>query len=368
MAEKKMASGQQDEVDTEYRQSSHQLEIIECDLSFIGCKDQFPRQDWDEHMQRNAAKHMTLMASETVRINQQLQEKDQKLQEKDQQLQEKDQQLKEKDQQLQEKDQLLQEKDHQLQEKDQQLQEKDQLLQEKDQQFQEKDHQLQEKDQQLKEKDQQIVRLQEILQTQNDETKRMLEVKDDQIRQLQGLVRTGGGETERALEEKDQQMRQNDETHAAEVTALKKKLQEIDDQFTIGDVPPYDLTVANYNTIRNSAQKMWIGDDFYTHPGGYKFRIDLHTHNMAVYLCPQPGEYDDTLPWPARVSITIELRHKSGAGQHIPVTRRLEWGRERKERMIFSSCFIPHEDLVTKTWYLEHNCLRFRITKIQVRK
>ena len=287
MAEKKMASGQQDDVDTEYRQSSHQLEIIECDLSFIGCKDQFPRQDQDEHMQRNAAKHMTMMATETVRINQQLQEKDQKLQEKDQQLQEKDQQFQEKDQQL---------------------------------------------------------------------------------------------------KEKDQQMREKDETHAEEVTALKKKLQEIDDQFTPDDVPPYDLTVTDYRSLVGGlvvgrflvggslAPKTWKSDDFYTHPGGYKFHIELHTPKRAVTFHPQLGEYDDTLLWPARVSITIELRNQNADHDHMPVTRRLEWGREDTGTKVisFSSSFIPHQNLSFNgkfgTLYLRNNCLRFRITEIQVRK
>ena len=312
MAEKKMASGQQDDVDTEYRQSSHQLEIIECDLSFIACKDQFPRQDQDEHMQRNAAKHMTLMATETLR----------------------------KDQQFQEKDQQLQEKDHQ------------------------------------------IVRLQEVLQTQNDEMKRVLEVKDEQIRQLQELVRTGGGETKR---EKDQQMREKDETHAEEVTALKKKLQEIDDQFTPDDVPPYDLTVTDYRSLVRGlvvgrflvggslAPKTWKSDDFYTHPGGYKFHIELHTPKRAVTFHPEQGEYDDTLPWPARVSITIELRNQNADHDHMPVTRRLEWGREDTGTKVisFSSSFIPRQNLripQSGTLYLLNNCLRFRITKIQVRK
>ena len=180
-------------------------------------------------------------------------------------------------------------------------------------------------------------------------------------------------ELKQKLEEKDWKIIRLEQ----ELETLKKKWQEFDDQFTLCDVPPYDLTATNYKSIVDSywgCPKYWKSDDYYTHPGGYKFHINVHVPSIGVTFHPEPGEYDDTLPWPARVSITIELRNQRSNRQHIDVTRRLEWGRKDTGSSIFSisSSFIPQENLDLNqklgTMYLRNNCLRFRITKIQVRK
>ena len=170
------------------------------------------------------------------------------------------------------------------------------------------------------------------------------------------------------LDDKDQQLTKLQQ----ELDALKKTLQEIHNQPASLDLPPYKLTVTNYKGFKeNTSGVTWNSGSYYTHPGGYKFHIDVYPHTMAVYFYPEPGEYDDTLTWPARVSITIELRNQHRDQDHMEITRRLEWGHKATSFQYISRCFLPHGELEwndkRKTEYLRNNCLRFRITKIQVR-
>ena len=169
------------------------------------------------------------------------------------------------------------------------------------------------------------------------------------------------------LEEKDQKIIKLE----TELEALKKTLQEIHNQPASLDLPPYELTVTNYKGLTTNGGA-WNSGNFYTHPGGYKFHIAVNPATMAVYLYPEPGEYDDTLPWPARVSITIELRNQYRNQDHMEITSRLEWGHKDTSVKTVSECFLPHGELEwndkCRTEYLQNNCLRFRITKIQVRK
>ena len=48
------------------------LEEIECDLNFAGCKNRFLRQDQDAHMETTLQKHVALMASATATMRQEL--------------------------------------------------------------------------------------------------------------------------------------------------------------------------------------------------------------------------------------------------------------------------------------------------------
>ena len=182
-----------------------------------------------------------------------------------------------------------------------------------------------------------------------------------EVRELQEQVKSLLQERDRESNEKEQKMIRLEQ----ELETLKN------DQSASLDVPPYDFTVTNYKYLTSNSGT-WKIDSFYTHPGGYKFHIQVYPHTMAVYLYPEPGEYDDTLPWPARVSITIELRNQYREQDHMEITSRLEWGHKDTNRRYISDCFLPHDELkwndTHQTQFMRNNCLRFRITKILVRK
>ena len=306
------------------------LEEVECELSFAGCKEKFLRQDQDEHMKRNIERHLKLTATETLRIKQELQEKDSEMKEVlKQNLEEKDQQIRE------------------LQDSHKQVQQ-----------------QLQEKDAELKQERQK-----------NDEAMKAL--KDDMNREL----KKRDDELKLKLEEKDQQVREN----AAEVTALKKQLQETNQNFSTlftTCLPTYHMTMANYAELKGK-DTYWYSERFYTHPGGYQCYIRVwpngrwegrDTH-VAVQLYSAPGQFDGTLPWPAKATFTLQLLNQHRDKDHVTVTTRFKWRKPAGEYDCvgtFSNTFIRHAELGwnarKKTKYLHEDYLRLRMAEIELHK
>ena len=95
------------------------------------------------------------------------------------------------------------------------------------------------------------------------------------------------------LDDKDQQITKLQQ----ELDALKKTLQEIHNQPASLDLPPYELTVTNYKGFKESTRGVtWSSGSYYTHPGGYKFHIDVYPHTMAVYLYQSQGSMMTLFP------------------------------------------------------------------------
>ena len=378
------------------------LEEVECEVSFAGCKEKFLRQDQDEHMKRNVERHLKLTATETLRNKQELQEKDSEMK---QELTKRDTELK---QELQKKDEAMKvlkdDMNQELKKRDDELKLKDTELKAKLETtdrnirkvIEEQNKRLQE---QLKARDGEVTKKQQTkdkhfeqkLREKDAELKLELQKKDEAIKALKDdmnqELKKRDDELKLKLEEKDQQVRES----AAEVTALKKQLQETDQKFSkdinafhmAASVPPYHLTMANYaelkgkNTFRDSER-------FYTHSGGYQCYIRVvpngwgegrGTH-VSVVLCTAPGPFDGTLPWPAKATFTLQLLNQHRDQDHMTVTKRIEWTKPTGAHHVhvgnFSDTFIPHAELGwnagKQTKYLHEDCLRFRIAKIELHK
>ena len=173
-----------------------------------------------------------------------------------------------------------------------------------------------------------------------------------------------------------QKLQEKDETHAAEVTALKKKLQEIDNQIIAGQAPPYDLTVTNVKRLMECGR--WNSGNLYTHPGGYGFYVEMkkrrdhyESPGLAVNLYTHHKGEKRGLPNDNTLTFTIELRNQHKDQGHMTVTQRIQWDNRRAyTEHVFSKSFIPWDDMQwnerQQTQYLRNDCLQFRITKIQV--
>ena len=306
------------------------LEEVECEVSFAGCKEKFLREDQDEHMKRNVERHLKLTATATLRNKKELQEKDSEIKQiLKQNLEEKDQQIRE-----------LQESHKQVQ---QQLQEKDAEMKQE----------LQKKDKALK-----------------DDMNRELKKRDNELKLK--------------LEEKDQQVRES----AAEVTALKKQLQETDQKFsamfnTLSTtcLPTYHMTMANYAELKGK-RTWWESERFYTHPGGYQCYITVWPNgrwgvegtHVSVELRSAAGQFDGTLPWPAKATFTLQLLNQHRDQDHVTVTKSFEWKKPTGTHFVgtLSNTFIPLAELGwnagKQTKYLHEDCLRFRMAKIELHK
>ena len=153
---------------------------------------------------------------------------------------------------------------------------------------------------------------------------------------------------------------------------------------------PVDFTVTDF-----SQQK--LEDDlstchsptFYTQPRGYGMCLRVYANgrgdgvgtHIAVYVYLVPGDFDNSLKWPFRGDITIQLLNQLEDQEHytktIPFTERTPdscAGRvvtgETGDLWGYGS-FIAHTklnyDSTTNCQYLKDDCLHFRVTKVEVK-
>ena len=101
------------------------LQVVECDFGYAGCTEKLQRQDIEKHIEDNMQKHLALMASVTMKLSQEFEEK---LQEQWDEFQG---YLEQKDRRIEHIQETLQEeKDKVLNEKQQQIEAlKEQILQ-----------------------------------------------------------------------------------------------------------------------------------------------------------------------------------------------------------------------------------------------
>ena len=88
-------------------------------------------------------------------------------------------------------------------------------------------------------------------------------------------------------------------------------------------VIPYEFRLSEYTQCHD----IWRSRAFYTHAEGYRICIKVfpegnnegkNTH-VSVYVYVMKGEHDDTLKWPFRGDITIQLLNQLGDECHHEV-------------------------------------------------
>ena len=242
--------------------------------------------------------------------------------------------------------------------------------------------------QELQEKD---AEMKQELTKRDAELKQELQKKDEAMKALKDdmnqELKKRDDELKLKLEEKDQQVRES----AAEVTALKKQLQETDQKFTAmfktfhmaAGVPPYHLTMVNYAELKGK-NSYWDSECFYTHPGGYQCYIRVlpngwgvgHGTHVSLQLYSAVGPFDGTLPWPANATFTLQLLNQHRDQDHWTVTKNFQLKKTTDYNNIhvgnFSQIFIPLTELGwnagKQTKYLHEDCLQFRMAKIELHK
>ena len=77
-------------------------------------------------------------------------------------------------------------------------------------------------------------------------------------------------------------------------------------------VPPFYCTVENVNHFWNN-KLVYRSDPFYSHPGGYKMVVVIHSdssanekRNLYLGVAIQHGEFDDQLRWPFKGKVTVQ--------------------------------------------------------------
>lgn len=154
------------------------------------------------------------------------------------------------------------------------------------------------------------------------------------------------------------------------------------------ETPPVLFNLQRFDHKKRHNEE-WYSPPFYTHTGGYKMclRVDANgdgngrnTH-ITLYVCLMRGYNDESLVWPFRGELTVELLNQLQDSGHKTETihflsndanevnsrvRR----QERSERGRGLRLFLPHSKLgmdeTTNTCYLKGDSLFFRVTAATV--
>ena len=142
---------------------------------------------------------------------------------------------------------------------------------------------------------------------------------------------------------------------------------------------PIEFTMTDFGSFKQEHDR-WLSPSFYTHAGGYRFCLQVcacehrsNTH-ISIFAHLMRGEFDNSLKWPFRGDITIQLlnqlRDKNHYEKTVPFTdpnaaagrvtvcvMNSGWGYSD----LISYAKLAY-DRATNCQYLYNDCLRFLVT------
>ena len=154
---------------------------------------------------------------------------------------------------------------------------------------------------------------------------------------------------------------------------------------------PVEFVMSDFDRYFNLGQG-WQSPPFYSHLEGYRLCLVVSPKPrevvsgegayISVYACIMQGDFDDRLVWPFRGAITIQLLNQLSADR-IPATGTLRFTENTPSRY---TSRVKDTDRVEKGWgilkfirveelvynsvknrqFLRDNCLRFRVTKVNL--
>ena len=288
------------------------LQVVECAFSYAGCNKKLQRQDMDKHMEQSTQEHLALMAAANVRMSREFEKK------------------------------LQEQRDEFRGYLEQKLQEQQAELKAQSIEFQTK---LKENEQQTRNANQKLER--EVYQLQ----KKYEELQTKQDKQIRAAG-TKITDNERQIQEK--------------TTQIEKRVSDCE-SYHFPSIVMDNFKLEDRGVVQKNSQFL------YTHSGGYKFRFVVSEQevHMSVKLEAHSGLFDDSLQWPAKCTITLQLLNQHRDQDHVTVTKELEWKQptDGPEPIIFSNKFIAHNDLKwnaeKQTQYLKDGRLCFRIAQVK---
>ena len=319
------------------------LQLVECEFAQAGCRERIPRQDLSRHMEEGAQRHLLSMSLLNLSLTRELH---QKMAEKDQQIAE----LQEQSRKLEEHIKFLQEQGKQTKE---QLQTQDGKITDLQQKIQQQitgaQEQLERKvSEQHKEMEKLISGIQAQLPTQ------IFELFQNESKMLQTALQQQGDKMHEHL------LRQGEEIQSSlyRVTGFR---------------PFFDITLTAFGKHKTKGRRgTWESDPFFSHPGGYKFRLSIDTNgcweaqgtHVTAGLLSQTCEHDYKLSWPIQVMADLQLLNQQGNHGHVAtsLSAKINKGGHYIE---IARKFIAHSELgysaAEDTQYLKGDCLHFRL-------
>ena len=203
--------------------------------------------------------------------------------------------------------------------------------------------------------------------------KKLKEQNEELCGQLNGLQET--------LKVKDLQIRAMEERLQTNDLVIEQQLQTIKQMCRAVGIPPYDITLSNYQEVKAQDDSI-DSTPMFTHPGGYKFILTLRPNGIgvckgaqvSVTVCPLKSYHDTELKFPVKFTITVQLLNQHRDQDHhtrdILYERKTMEGVRNWENIGYNWRVISHAALEwncdKQTQYLKDDCLKFRVTKIVV--
>ena len=145
-------------------------------------------------------------------------------------------------------------------------------------------------------------------------------------------------------------------------------------QSVTGFGPPFETTLTEFSVHKSEVDTGdWKSGPFYSHPGGYKFKLNIETNgrweaqgtHITAWLLQQGGEHDSKLSWPIQVTAHLQLLNQQGDYRHVVASIDEEITEKGIQCKKIARKFIAHSELgynaVKNTQYLKDNCLHFRL-------
>ena len=276
------------------------LQLVECEFAHAGCEVKVPHRDLAKHMTENAQHHLMSTTLLNLRLTRELHHK---MEEKDQQIVNLQQQVEDLNTEMGTR---FKQQTRDLNKLQQQTMDLDTKLQ---QQTKALDTKLQQQTKDLDTKLQQ--------QTKDLDTKLQQQTKDLDTKLQQQT---------KALETKFQQQ-------SAQLTQCLSDLNKVV-QYTGQGFTSHDFTLMEFK--KHQAKRgngSWYSDPFFSHPGGYLFKLNIDTNgsslsrgtHLSAYLYLQPGVYDTKLKWPIKCTVELEMLNQRGDYGHHSVVGTVEY-------------------------------------------
>ena len=293
------------------------LQPVTCEYAEVGCDVKVPRRDLGHHMEKGQQQHLlsaTLLNLRLTREN------------------------------TEEKKRLLR------------------LIEEKEAEHKKE---LATRDQQIIEKEEKIEEVKYAiydLQTQLEQMQYGLEV---MVTELQQQVVKYGKDTQEHLKQQDKHFER----------LMFGQLVQFNLAYIRQGFSVHDFTLTEFKKCQGKGGVGdWYSESFYSHPGGYKFQLNICTNgdgddrgvNMTLFFKLLEGDHDDKLPWPVSITAHVQLLNQLGDHNHHEKTSTGEWEKiERGEHYGGIREFIELSELglsaASSAQYLKNDCLLFRV-------
>ena len=211
---------------------------------------------------------------------------------------------------------------------------------------------------------------------------RMIEERDQQIKEKDNIIT-----------ELQKQLKQVQDGLEAKVTDLQQHLKQQDKHLEYSSVRlgfnvyvhihlPYiqqgfslhDFTLTEFKKCQaQGGDGDWYSEPFYSHPGGYKFQLNICTNgdgndrgvSVSLWFKLLKGDHDDELDWPVSITAHVQLLNQLGDHNHHEKTCAGQWSKTGygEYRGGLSKFFkLTELGLNDKnTLYLKNDYLQFRV-------